>query len=221
MAVRILSNMNLEVPKTYDIFEIAPKAPYLALLGDTGNVALHKDDCLAFLTRQLINQFQAVLFVPGNHEAYHSSSPERLDILRTYEQDVHKNPLLGDFVLLDRAAFLPESNIAILGCSLFSFIHGKVTWRLVSGSTTFSKLMTRMLMRTTWHMSKILLGLTRRSYILNNLKSKSRFFFLHWSPSQDTHTIDSRHTGSSIMSVFSTDLSGEACFTSEEGVMDC
>jgi hypothetical protein len=84
MAVRILSNLNLEVPKAYDIFEIAPKAPYLALLGDIGNVALHKDDCLAFLTRQL-NQFQAVLFVPDNHEAYHSSWPERLDILRTYE----------------------------------------------------------------------------------------------------------------------------------------
>ena len=58
-----------------------PKAPYLALLGDIGNVASHKDDCLAFLTRQL-NQFRAVLFILGNHEAYYSNWPETLDILK-------------------------------------------------------------------------------------------------------------------------------------------
>ena len=56
-------DLHLEAPKAYDVFEIVPKAPYLALLGDVGNIVSHKDDCLAFLTVQL-NQFRDVLFVP-------------------------------------------------------------------------------------------------------------------------------------------------------------
>jgi hypothetical protein len=51
MAVQILSDLHSEAPKAYDVFNILPKAPYLALLGDIGNVAPHKEDFLAFLTR--------------------------------------------------------------------------------------------------------------------------------------------------------------------------
>lgn len=40
---QILSDLHLEAPKAYDLFDIVPKAPYLALLGDIGNV---KDDGL-------------------------------------------------------------------------------------------------------------------------------------------------------------------------------
>ena len=87
MAIQILSDLHLEAPKAYDIFEIVPKAPYLALLGDIGNIIPHKDECISFLKRQL-RQFRAVLFVPGNHEAYHSTWPETLNTLRTFEQDV-------------------------------------------------------------------------------------------------------------------------------------
>ncbi|KAK3372637.1 hypothetical protein B0H63DRAFT_527469 [Podospora didyma] len=47
----ILSDLHLESPKAYDIFDIEPKAPYLALLGDIGNVEAHKADFLDFLTR--------------------------------------------------------------------------------------------------------------------------------------------------------------------------
>ncbi|MCJ1479071.1 hypothetical protein MMC13_007755 [Lambiella insularis] len=122
MAVQIFSDLHLEAPKAYDFFKIVPEAPYLALLGDIGNIVSHKEDCLAFLTLQL-NQFRAVLFVPGNHEAYQSNWPRTLDTLRAFEQDVRKNSSLGEFVLLDRAAFrLPAANVVILGCSLFSFI---------------------------------------------------------------------------------------------------
>jgi len=45
MAVQIVSDLHLETPKAYDIFEIEPKAPVLALLGDIGNIVLHKEDC--------------------------------------------------------------------------------------------------------------------------------------------------------------------------------
>lgn len=52
MAVQILSDLHLESPKGYDIFEMAPNAPYLALLGDIGNVVVHKTEFFAFLTTQ-------------------------------------------------------------------------------------------------------------------------------------------------------------------------
>ncbi len=84
MAIQIISDLHLESPKAYDIFEIVPRAQYLALLGDIGNIVAHKDDCLAFLTRQL-RQFKAVLFVPGNHEAYYSNWGDTLEVLRLFE----------------------------------------------------------------------------------------------------------------------------------------
>jgi hypothetical protein len=64
MAFQIISDLHLESPKGYDILEITSKAPYLALLGDIGNVVPHKDEVLTFLTKQL-KQFRVMLFVPG------------------------------------------------------------------------------------------------------------------------------------------------------------
>jgi hypothetical protein len=87
-----------------DVFKIVPKTPYLALLGDMGNIVSHKDDYLTFLPLQL-KQFRAVLLVPSNHEAYHSNWPTTLDILRAFEHEVRENRSLGEFVLLDRVAF--------------------------------------------------------------------------------------------------------------------
>ena len=64
MSLQIVCDLHLETPNGYGVLRIVPKVPYLALLGDIGNVAYHNDDCLAFLTRQLM-QFQAVLSAPG------------------------------------------------------------------------------------------------------------------------------------------------------------
>ncbi|KAL2847965.1 hypothetical protein BJX68DRAFT_267887 [Aspergillus pseudodeflectus] len=67
---QILSDLHLENPRAYDVFDIPPKAPYLALLGDIGSV---KDDGLfAFLEAQL-QKFQLVFFLLGNHEPYDSN----------------------------------------------------------------------------------------------------------------------------------------------------
>jgi hypothetical protein len=37
MAVQILTDLHLEAPQAYDVFNILPKAPYLALLGGIGH----------------------------------------------------------------------------------------------------------------------------------------------------------------------------------------
>jgi hypothetical protein len=46
MELQILSDLHLESPKAYDLYDIPPKAPLLALLGDIGNVVSHKDGFL-------------------------------------------------------------------------------------------------------------------------------------------------------------------------------
>jgi hypothetical protein len=49
MAIQIVSDLHLEAPKAYDVFDIVPQAPYLALLGDIG-LSSHGDEFLGFLT---------------------------------------------------------------------------------------------------------------------------------------------------------------------------
>ena len=215
MAVQILSDLHLEAPKAYEVFKIVPKAPYLALLGDVGNIASHKDDVLGFLTLQL-SQFRAVLFVPGNHEAYHSNWPVTLDILRAFEQDVSKNRSLGKFVLLSRAAFrLPGTNVAILGCSLFSFIPPESQMAVSLGLNDF-------LQTSDWDVGmhneaheRDLAWLNAQVVDLEQTDVKI-MILTHWSPSLDVRAVEPRHAGSPITSAFSTELSEEACFKSDK-----
>jgi predicted phosphodiesterase len=213
MAIQILSDLHLEAPKAYDVFQIVPKAPYLALLGDMGNIASHRDDCLAFLTLQL-NQFRAVLFVPGNHEAYHSNWPRTLDILRAFEQDVRKDRSLGEFVLLDRAAFrLPGTNVTILGCSLFSSIPPESQMAVSFGLNDFFQ-------TSDWDVGMHNEAHKRDLAWLNaqvadlEQSDVNIMIFSHWSPSLDVRAVEPRHAGSPITSAFSTELSDEACFKS-------
>lgn len=215
MALQILSDLHLEVPRAYDVLKITPKSSYLALLGDVGNVALHKDDYLAFLTLQL-RQFRAVLFVPGNHEAYHSNWHDTLEILRGFEQDVRNIESLGEFVLLDRAEFrLPGTDTIILGCSLFSSIPPESEMAVCLGLNDFYQ-------TSDWdvgmHNDAHKRDLTWLNAQVAELEqSDIRIMILsHWSPTRDARAIDPRHAGSSITSAFSTDLSNEACFRSEK-----
>ncbi|KAK5942064.1 hypothetical protein PMZ80_006017 [Knufia obscura] len=210
-----MSDLHLEAPKAYDIFNIVPKAPYLALLGDVGNVAIHKDDFLAFLTVQL-KQFRAVLFVPGNHEAYHSNWPDTLDILRTFEKDVRDNDLLGEFVLLDRTEYrLPGTITVILGCSLFSFVQPSKEMEVSLGLNDFFQI-------DDWDISKHNNAHARDLAWLNTGVADLEhtdvdiMIFTHWSPSVDSRAVDPRHVNSAIKSGFSTDLSNEACFKSDK-----
>ena len=215
MAVQILADLHLEAPKAYDVFKIVPVAPYLALLGDMGNVASHKDDYLSFLTLQLKN-FRVVLLVPGNHEAYDSNWPETLDILRAFEQDVRKNSSLGEFVLLDCAAFrLPGTNVVILGCSLFSSIPPRNEMAVSFGLNDFFQ-------TSDWDVGmhneahkRDLAWLNAQVADLEQSDVKV-MIFSHWSPSLDARTIEPKHAGSPITSAFSTDMSEEACFKSDK-----
>ena len=210
MAVQLVADLHLEAPKSYDIFEILPKAPYLALLGDIGNAVSHQDDYLAFLTVQL-RQFRVVMLVPGNHEPYHSSWDQTLDLLRTFEQDVSKDFSLGEFVLLDRTVFrLPDSNTVILGCSLFSAVPAESEMNVSMGLNDFFHI-------KDWDVSAHNKAHKRDLTWLNEQVAALEgscdvMIFTHWSPSTDSRAVDPRHAGSPIGSAFSTYLTAEECF---------
>ncbi|KAK4103822.1 hypothetical protein N658DRAFT_493284 [Parathielavia hyrcaniae] len=213
MAVQILSDLHLEAPKGYDIFKIVPKAPHLAFLGDIGTVAAHKEDFLNFLTRQL-HRFRTVLFVPGNHEAYHSNWPETLDILRAFQKDARQNPSLGEFVLLDRGVFrVPNSNLVVLGCSLFSHVPPESHMAVSLGLNDFFR-------TKEWDVDAHNEAHRRDLAWLNaqvadlEASDVKIAIFSHWSPTLDARAIEPRHAGSRISSAFSTDLSNEKCFRS-------
>ncbi|WYZ34580.1 hypothetical protein EsH8_I_000856 [Colletotrichum jinshuiense] len=215
MKLQIISDLHLESPIAYDFFEAVPRAPFLALLGDIGNVAAHKDGFIAFLTEQL-RRFRAVLFVPGNHEAYHSSWPETLKVLRDFEEDVKQNTSLGEFVLLDRTIFrVPESSTVILGCSLFSSIPPQSADSVGMGLSDFFQ-------TEAWGVgahnnahSRDLAWLNKQVSQLEQSNVKI-IILSHWSPSRDGRAIDPRHAKSTITSGFATDLSGEPCFQSSK-----
>jgi len=222
MALQILSDLHLEAPKAYDIFTITPKAPYLALLGDIGTVAAHRGDFFAFLTAQL-RQFRAVLFVPGNHEAYHSSWPETLALLREFEEETRKDAGLGEFVLMDRVVYrLPEEGggekkkkVRVLGCSLFSRVAKEDAMAVEMGLNDFYK-------TEGWDVSthnaaheRDLGWLNERVAELEREEGDVRVVVLtHWMPTRDGRATEARHAGSRITSGFSTELAGERCFGS-------
>lgn len=215
MAIQLVSDLHLEAPTAYDAFDIEPKARYLALLGDVGNLAAHKRDYLLFLSRHL-RRFRAVMYVPGNHEAYHSSWPETRAILRAYQEHTRGSTALGAFVLFDRCVLrMPESNTVILGCSLFSHIPPESRTAVSMGVNDFSQ-------TAGWDVDahneahkRDLSWLNAQVADLERSDVKI-MIFTHWSPTQDVRAVDPAHARSGIVSAFSTDLSGEKCFRSSK-----
>ena len=211
MEIQIISDLHLESPKAYDLCEIPPAAPYLALLGDIGNIVLHENEVLAFLLRQL-RQFKAVLFVPGNHEAYHSSWEKTLAVLSEFEAKVEGDSSLGQFVVLDRRVYRPQgTNTAILGCSLFSHVPQGSQMAVEMGLNDFYLV-------DDWTVADHNNAHRRDLAWLNEqtaaVEADKIIILTHWSPSSHPSVMDPKHTGSPITSGFSTDLSNEPCFVS-------
>jgi predicted phosphodiesterase len=214
MDLHILSDLHLESPKGYDFFTIQPRAPYLALLGDIGNVVPHRDEILAFLTEQL-RQFKAVLFVPGNHEAYHSTWEKTLSILEEFQEQVRRDSSLGEFVLLDRGVFcLPGTNTYILGCSLFSHVPDESQAEVEMGLNDFYSIEDWTVAKHNDAHVRDLAWLNSQIAELDAQQHASTIVILtHWSPSRHANVNDPRHAESRITSGYATDLANEPCFT--------
>ncbi|KAL4809169.1 acyl-CoA dehydrogenase/oxidase [Aspergillus unguis] len=213
-AFQILSDLHLENPRAYDLFEIPPKAPYLALLGDIGAV---KDDGLfTFLEKQLRN-FALVFFLLGNHEPYGSNWSTAKDRVRKFSEEISRRRAqetgLGKFVFLDQTRYDISEDVTVLGCTLHSRVPEAqtemVSYRLndfydISDWTVEAHCEAHESDRK-WLNEQI-------TQISASKPHQKIIVFSHHSPTVGSEASDPAHVNSPISSAFSTDLSREACW---------
>ena len=118
MPFQVVSDLHLEINQQYPSFEIPVCAKYLILGGDTGRLVDY-DKYLDFLRKQTA-QFERVFLVLGNHEFYKDSFARGLERAKRLEKEPSLNARL---VLLHQARYdVPDLNVTILGCTLWSHI---------------------------------------------------------------------------------------------------
>lgn len=112
----ILSDLHLEVDQQYASLEFPACANHLVLAGDVGRLADY-DAYLYFLQKQ-VERFATVFLVLGNHEFYKESFESGIEKAWRLEKEPCLN---GQLVLLYRRRYdVPDSNVTILGCTLWS-----------------------------------------------------------------------------------------------------
>jgi hypothetical protein len=218
--IQILSDLHLENPEAYKLFEIIPVASHLALLGDIGHT---KDDGLFdFLRRQLRN-FETISFVSGNHEPYHSSAVASNTRLLEFQDRVENerkeatkfgNPTLGRFVILNQTRFDISPAVTILGCTLFSRITPEQKDHVSFGMNDFYHIKDWTIEDHDKKHKSDLAWLNHEVTRLTTDEPDRKIVILtHYSPTVDPRSIDPAHTNSKISSGFMTDLSTEKCWT--------
>lgn len=216
---QIVSDLHLESPKAYDIFEVEPRAPYLALLGDIGYTK-HEEEYLGFIARHL-RLFRIVFLVLGNHEPWHSTWDDSKALMRDFEQINQEERMndtsLGKFVFLDRSSycFPDEVNgpVTLLGCTLFSQVPQESMRDVSFGVNDFYNIQNWTVEE---HSAMSEQDLSWLNDQVNSLRETGHrvVIFTHYSPTLDRRALDPRHEGSKIRSGFATDLSAQPCWTS-------
>ncbi|PSN73502.1 hypothetical protein BS50DRAFT_607111 [Corynespora cassiicola Philippines] len=202
MAIQVLSDIHLDAPKAYDIFEITPKAAYLAFLGDIGNVVSHQDGYLAFLRDQL--------------RPYHASWPSAVGTLRAFEQDVRRDDSLGAFMLLARNSFaIPDSNLAVLGCSLFSRVPNEGEEAASFGIEDFYHIEGWDVPAYNAAHERDLAWLNGQVAALEGREAEA-VVLTHSSPTRAAPAVNPKHAQSLIRADFSMGLSDQVCFKSSD-----
>lgn len=218
MAIQILSDLHLETPIAYDLFDIPPKAPYLALLGDIGNV---KDEGLfAFLEAQL-RKFQIVFFLLGNHEPYHSKWPTARNKMHEFSYAVSKRKQsenFGEFVFLDQTRYDLSLDVTVLGCTLLSQVTKAQEERVSFGLNDFYHIQDWTVEdHCSAHQADLAWLNHQVSEIVQTDPRRKIIVFTHHSPiAGDPRAVDPAHTNSPISSAFATDLTDAACWKAEQ-----
>lgn len=212
--LQIISDLHLESPIAYDIFQITPKTPYLCLLGDIGYVKAK--GFFTFLRNQL-EAFQIVFLVFGNHEPYHCSWTEAKKKLESFnnEIEVSTGQALGKLVILDQTRHDISSNVTILGCTLFSNISKEQTEMIGFGLDDFYHI-------ADWtvddhqkaHLSDLAWLNEQVASISTSEPDRKIIVLTHYCPTVNEKATDPRHATSRISSGFMSDLSSELCWQS-------
>lgn len=215
--IQFMSDLHLESPESsYNIFEIAPAAPFLALIGDIGNV---KDvGFFKFITEQL-SLFKIVFFLLGNHEAYHSSWVNVKQRILKFEKEIKNNPPiegLGSFIFLDQTRFDLSDDTTILGCTLYSNIIPEQAKDISDGLNDFYLIDEWLVEKHCKEHAKDLKWLNEQVKSISEYDRHRKIIVLtHHSLTTSPTSIDPAHASSRIGSGFMTDLSNEVCWTSQ------
>lgn len=214
-SIQILSDLHLEAPKGYDVFEIAPKAPYLALIGDIGCV---KDaEYFAFISKQLCN-FKIVFLILGNHEPYHSDWVTAKQSIQTFSHEMSEKKQsdkgLGSFILLDQTRYDLSPSLTILGCTLFSHILPAQTDHVSFGLNDFYQIDAWSVDQHNAAHASDLAWLNAQVRSVSGETDRTILILTHHSPTTSVQAVDPAHAQSKISSGFASDLSGEECWRS-------
>ncbi|KAF2760783.1 ser/Thr protein phosphatase superfamily [Pseudovirgaria hyperparasitica] len=212
--IQILSDLHLEAPAAYDVFEITPTAEYLALLGDIGYI---KDASLITFLRKHLAKFKITFYVLGNHEPYHSSYATCKQHLLALQTETAQQESTGKFVLLDQTRYDLSPTVSILGCTLFSNITAAQKDYVSFGLNDFYHIADWTVETHVQRHESELRWLNAETQRIMGEPGRDRKIIImtHYSPTVDARAIDPKHKSSNISSGFMTDLSSEACFSSE------
>jgi hypothetical protein len=216
-AIQTLSDLHLEAPKSYDYFNITPVAPHLALIGDIGCV--NDNGYLLFIEAQLF-KFEIVYLVLGNHEPYHSSWETAKQKVRQFEKESNakksSNSDRGLFVFMDQTRHDISPDITVLGCTLFSHIFPEQSESVSFGLNDFYHIENWTVEQHTQAHHSDLEWLDGQVKAISESEPHRRIIILtHHSPIISPEATNPAHAQSKISSGFVTDLSEQACWTSQ------
>ncbi|CAD6565105.1 MAG: hypothetical protein ASARMPREDX12_005692 [Alectoria sarmentosa] len=222
---QIMSDLHLETPKvrpSYESFNIQPQCQCLALMGDIGHASDSR--LFDFFNRQL-QQFQAVLYLLGNHEPYGMTFPEAKEIVRAFEADVEQrrrspsNATMGKFVFLDRSRYNLSESLTVFGCTLFSSISLQQRDPVARFVSDFSSI-------DDWtvdshnaaHQTDLQWLNSQVLECAQHEPHRSIVVFTHHSPTTLDEADDPNHVkdDAQIRSAFTTDLSSQPCWTTPQ-----
>ncbi|KAL1620026.1 hypothetical protein SLS56_009839 [Neofusicoccum ribis] len=213
--IQVLSDLHLEKPPAYDIFEIAPAAPHLALFGDIGEA---RDDGLYRFLHQQLQRFQTVFFLLGNHEPFHNCWFSAISRLRhfemTVEEERRQDKSLEKFILLDKTRVDLSWNLTILGCTLYTHVRSEHHDHISFGLNDFYYIEDWTVeQHTAAHVSDVAWLNEQVTTLATEEPHRKIIIFTHHSPTSDPRTMKPENANSKLSSGFLTDLSAEPYWT--------
>ena len=135
--------------------------------------------------------------------------------MRAFQARIDKrSSTMGKFVFLDQTRYDLTSDLAVLGCTLFSRISPKQDFAVESRMLDF-----RDILRWTTddhneaHQADLAWLNAQVSEMARDEPHRRIVVFTHHSPSLDARCTDPKHAGSEVTSGFAADLSMEECWT--------
>jgi hypothetical protein len=206
MRFQILSDLHLESPQAYDLYEFPVTAPNLALLGDIGNV---RDAGYFLFLRKQLGRYERVFVVLGNHEPYYTDFPTARRNLREFEKEWK-----GRLVFMDRSRCDVDERVTVLGCTLFSAVPKDQKENVGVGLNDFYKIEGWTVEHHDQAHREDLAWLNNEvKKIAGKEPHREVVIFTHHSPTAADIANNPRHKGSLISAGFMTDLTNERCWT--------